>query len=54
MKHREYSNDTNVYYENSILAHFCVFNRECKKQSRWNYPGKNTGVGCHSLLHGKF
>ena len=20
----------------------------------WNSPGKNTGVGCHSLLHGIF
>ena len=22
--------------------------------SPWDFPGKNTGVGCHSLLHGIF
>ena len=22
--------------------------------SSWNFPGKNTGVGCHSLLEGIF
>ena len=26
----------------------------CKAPRQWNFPGKNTGVGCHSLLQGIF
>ena len=48
----------------SVLAHFlCLMSRPLSLDSfmgslfslcPWNYPGKNTGVGCHPLLQGIF
>ena len=37
-----------------IVAHQAPLSMELSRQEYWNSPGKNTGVGCHSLLQGIF
>ena len=50
---------------NTIFVCVCVLNRSVRSDSLgprglqparllcpWEFPGKNTGVGCHFLLHG--
>ena len=37
----------------SVVSHFC-YSMDCSPPGSclWNSPGKNTGVGCHSLSRG--
>ena len=35
---------------NSLRPHGLQFAKLC---CPWNFPGKNTGMGCHFLLHGE-
>jgi len=41
-----------------VLSHVWLFatrwTRACQSPLSWNFPGKNTGVGCHFLLQGIF
>ena len=39
-----------------VLSHCCCvwLFVDCRLLCPWDFPGKNTGVGCHALLHGIF
>ena len=40
-------------FSRSVLSTFCD-PMDCAHQTTWDFPGKNTAVGCHSLLQGIF
>ena len=42
-----------MYASHSVVSN-SVTPRPARLLSPWNSPGKNTGVGCHSLLQGIF
>ena len=50
-------------YKGCFLIPFCIRaqlypilydHMDCSPPSSWDFPGKNTGVGCHALLQGIF
>ena len=38
-------------FSRSVPSTFCDA-MDCTRQTPWDFPGKNTAVGCHSLLQG--